>query len=158
MLCICCCSKHSNAAQIVYLKLEPNARHTKCHCCCPRAEPFLLVFMSFLFFYFPLVFFGSFPIIFMSSFSFVCVCVCVSFRLFGFYYFSVKFMTRLPPVFFIVWPCHVLHSARACVSCFSDPTRSGLSLSPTASLFPLFVYSFSVLQLIASFYLRIRET
>lgn len=90
-------------AQIVYLrlKLEPNARHTECHCCCPRAETFfpcLHFFSLFSFFYFPLVLFGSFAIIFMSSFS----AVCVSFRLFGFYYFSVKFMIRLPPVFFRV--------------------------------------------------------
>lgn len=84
------------------------------------------LFFSFIFLWFSLALFLLFLCLVSVLFVCVFVCVCVSFRLFGFYYFSVKFMTRLPPVFFIVWPCHVLHSARACVSCFSDPTRSRL--------------------------------
>lgn len=141
-----CIAPNTPTTQIVYLKLEPKEekegeRHTKCHCYFGRTFFFFLFSFSLQLHCFSFLFSssssGSFPIIFMSRLSSVCVFLFIIFRL------------NLWLVFLrVVWPCHV-----CCMRFF---LRSH-SLSPSLSLFLLFsliVYAFSVLQLIASFYLR----
>lgn len=139
-----CIARNTPTTQIVYLKLEKKARDI------PNAivivgEPF-----SFFLFSFSHCFSFLFLLLLLALFLlFLCLvwvlCVCVF--LFDYLVFII-FRLNLWLVFLrVVWPCHM---------CFSDPTRSALSLSLSLPLsyFSLFVYAFSVLQLIASFYLR----